>query len=312
MSAAGPVGAAGPVSSTDPLGATVPAAPVAWDGLAPEGRVLDLDALAGVPTVDAVAVPGTQALLGEHPVWSHALDGVVWVDIDAGEVRLHRPQVGTTVLHRATGPVGAALPEPDGTLLVAGADGLVRLDPLAATTTPLAPAPPAGLRFNDAGLAPDGVVWAGVLPLVDPPAGERPTGYVERIDPADGLVHPALTTMGCPNGIVWTPDGGTVLVCESDTRAIAAATYADGRATGWHVVQRFTGATHAVPDGLDLLSDGRLWVAFWGLGAAVLLSPDGAPELVVRTPDERTTSMCTGPDGTLWVTTAAGLCRAQV
>ncbi|MCG2800316.1 MAG: SMP-30/gluconolactonase/LRE family protein [Cellulomonas sp.] len=287
--------------------------PLAWDGLAPGGRVLDLDtALVGVRTVDAVPVPGAQARLGEHPFWSQSLGGVVWVDIDAGEVRLHRPEVGNTVLHRARGPIGAALPEADGTLLVAGADGLVRLDPLAASTTPVAPAPPAGLRFNDAGLAPDGVVWAGVLPLVDPPAGERPTGYIDRIDPAEGQPHTALTVMGCPNGIVWTPDGSQILVCESDTRQIAAAAYTDGQASDWHVVLSFTGAGDAVPDGLDQLSDGRLWVAFWGLGVAVLLAADGEPELVIRTPDERTTSMCTGPDGTVWVTTAAGLCRARV
>jgi sugar lactone lactonase YvrE len=285
---------------------------VSWDELAPGGRVIDLDtALYDVPSIEAVRVPGAQAALGEHPFWSDTLGGVVWVDIDAGEVRLHRPGVGSTVLHRVGGPVGAALPDVDGTLLVAGANGLMRLDPLAATTTPVAPAPPTGMRFNDAGLAPDGVLWAGVLPLVDPPAGARPTGYVERIDPADGRPHTALSAMGCPNGIVWTPDGSQVLVCESDTRQIAAAGYVDGQATGWHIVLRFTGAAQAVPDGLDLLADGRLWVAFWGLGAAVLLSADGDPQLVVRTPDERTTSMCTGPDGTVWVTTAAGLCRAE-
>lgn len=282
-----------------------------WTALPGTPRTIDLDTvLASTPVVLAEPVPGTTTALGEHPVWEPATGTLLRVDVDAGLVLRHRPDGGDTVVHRASGPVGAALPH-DGGIWVLGADGLVDLEPTGPTARTLGPPPPAHLRFNDAGLAPDGWVWAGVLPIVDPAPHEEPTGALLRLDPVTGTSTTVLTAMGCPNGIVWSGDARTMWVCESDTRRLAVADYADGQATGWRVVWQFTGGDGAMPDGMELAPDGRLWIAFWGWGAVVRFGPDGTAELVVLTDDPRTTSMCTAPDGTLWLTTAAGLCRLR-
>lgn len=280
-----------------------------WADLPGEPRTIDLDeVLATTRTVDATAVPDSATTLGEHPFWDAATGALMRVDIDAGLALRRRPgATSDEVVHRATGHLGAALPRPDGGLWLVGGDGLVGVDADGVRTT-IAPPPAPHLRFNDAGLAPDGIVWAGVLPLADPAPGEEPPGALLRFDPADGSVSTEISAMGCPNAIVWSPDGATVMVCESETRTFASAEYRDGRATGWRLVWRFVGGgALALPDGLEMLPDGRLWVAFWGLGAAIRFDPAGAAELVVRTPGERTTSVATAPDGTVWITTADGL-----
>lgn len=280
-----------------------------WADLPGEPRVVDLDeVLATARTVDATAVPDSATTLGEHPFWDAPTGTLMRVDIDAGLALRRRPgAAGDEVVHRVSGHLGAVLPRPDGGLWLVGGEGLVGVDPDGVRTT-VAPPPAPHLRFNDAGLAPDGIVWAGVLPLEDPAPGEPLPGALLRIDPADGSVSTEIAELGCPNAIVWTPDGGTVLACESESRTIAAARYADGRASDWHLVLRFVGGrTLTIPDGLEMLPDGRLWVAFWGLGAAIRFDPAGAAELVVRTPGERTTSVATAPDGTVWITTADGL-----
>lgn len=282
-----------------------------WSELPGEPTLLDLDEIVAVtPTVQAQHVPGTATALGEHPVWEPGTGSVLRVDIDAGLVLRHRPGEGDTVVHRASGHVGAALPHARG-IWVVGADGLVDL-PSHGGARVVGPPPPAGMRFNDAALAPDGWIWAGLLPLVEAAPDDEPPGALVRIDPATGERTAVLTGMGCPNGIVWSPDAATLWVCESDTRRVAAAHYIDGRTSGWRVALELTGGGGGVPDGMELGADGRLWIAFWGLGAAVRFAPDLSPELVVTTPDPRTTSMCTGADGIVWLTTAADLCRARV
>jgi sugar lactone lactonase YvrE len=282
--------------------------PPRWADLPGTPRTIDLDeVLATVRTVPATAVPGTATTLGEHPFWDEATGSLLRVDIDAGLALRHRPGTGDEVVHRVTGHLGAALPRPDGGLWLVGGEGLVGVDADGVRTV-VAPPPAPHLRFNDAGLAPDGVVWAGVLPLEDPAPGQPLPGALLRLDPADGSVSTEISELGCPNAIVWTPDGATVLACESESRTIAAAHYSEGRASGWHLVLRFVGGRAlTIPDGLEMLPDGRLWIAFWGLGAAIRLDPAGTVELVVTTAGEHTTSVATAPDGTVWITTADGL-----
>lgn len=286
-----------------------------WSQLRADAATIEVvlpAALSTAPTIAARPMGETATLLGEHPVWSPVHDGLLWVDIEAG--RLWRTAVTgtTTEVFSGAGALGAGLPTADGRVYLLTQEGLLSVAADGGDVRRVAAGPPSGLRFNDAGLAPDGRVWAGVLPKEDPAPGDVPEGQLWRLDDA-GQWRPVFTEMGCPNGIVWSADGHTMLCCESDTRQIAAADYdpVTGEATNWRVAWRFSGEGDWVPDGLEWRADGRLWVAFWGLGRAVRFRADGQIDVVVRTDDERTTSVATDPSGQIWVTSAGGLWCAQ-
>jgi sugar lactone lactonase YvrE len=282
-----------------------------WSQLRPDEltRRVDLPSLlAACTAVAATPVDGGVASLAEHPVWSDRHQGLVWVDIDAGRVLKTSASGLTSELFGSAGTVGAALPTAAGQLIVLASEGALCQAGEGSDPQLIAPPPPPGMRFNDAGLDPAGRLWAGVLPIADPAPGEPLTGELWRCDDA-GQWHAEFGEMGCPNGIVWSGEGRTMLCCESDTRQIAAADYdpLTGQATNWRIAWEFCGAGDWVPDGLEWLPDGRLWVAFWGLGVAVRFTTAGVADLVIATQDLRTTSVGTAPDGRIWVTAAAGL-----
>lgn len=268
-------------------------------------------ALADVRRIEASPVPGATALLGEHPVWSSAHDGLIWVDIDAGLAQLTTIEGLTTTVFTSVGAVGAALPTADGALIVLASEGVLKLTG-GAEPVVLADPPGPGFRFNDAALDPSGRVWAGVLPTNTVEDGVAEQGELWRLDD-DGRWQVVLTEMGCPNGIAWSSDGRTMLFCESDSRRLAIADYDPdtGLAADWRIAWQFEGPGDWVPDGVEWLADGRLWIAFWGLSTAVRFAADRRPELAIGTADERATSMTTDPRGELWVTSAAGLARVS-
>jgi len=270
------------------------------------------DELDGIASATAVRVPGTDARLAEHPAWSESAGGLIWVDIDAGVVHRTTPDGETTTVFSSVGAVGAALPSPDGGLVVLAAEGALAVPADGARPAVLGGPPETGFRFNDAALDPSGRVWAGVLPIEDPPPGGSPQGELWRLDDS-GQWEVVLVGLGCPNGIAWSADGRTLVFCESDTRRLAVADYepASGEASNWRIEWEFDGSGDWVPDGLELRPDGRLWVAFWGLSRVVRFGVDGRPELWVATADAHTTSMTVDPHGNLWVTSAGGLWLAR-
>jgi sugar lactone lactonase YvrE len=288
-----------------------------WSSLPRDGAiVVDLAALDRVPSRAAQRVSHITEL-GEHPEWSGALGGVVWVDIDAGEARLYREpaarpdididiDIDSILLHRSQGPMGAALPRTNGEVVLVASPEISTIDPRSGVVVGWGVGPRAGMRFNDAALSPDGALWVGDLPLEE--GGGR--GRLLRVDAASGTVIELLSGMGCPNGIVW-PSRHEVLVCESDSRSIASARLdpESGMPGSWRIAFRFEGEQECVPDGLFLEADGTMWVAMWGAGKVVRISVAGELIETVSIDDARATSMCRTPDGGLVVTAASGLFR---
>ncbi len=288
----------------------------AWGDLAVDRhtREVDLSRLLDgrIPVAHAHRVDEHHTRLGEHPV---ALPNgrIIWVDIDAGEVRQWSPDPGLrTVLLRLPPPVSLAIPDPQAdSLLVLSGEGLSRLwldgsNPLR-TLGLQAEAQQPGLRFNDGAVAPDGTLWLGLMETDDDDGD--PLGSLLSIGLGDDAptARTELHAMSCPNGIGWRFHDTQLLVVESSTRSVAAAQVdpATGRPRNWRIACRFLG-TQAYPDGL-LCEGDRVWIAFWDLGVAVRFDPDFVPQLIVSLPDPRVTSMCWGADGLLYVTAASGL-----
>jgi sugar lactone lactonase YvrE len=78
-----------------------------------------------------------------------------------------------------------------------------------------------------------------------------------RVDP-HGQTHTVATGLMFPNGMVLTPDGGTLVVAESMARRLTAFDVGiDGSLTN----QRVWAELDAVPDGICLDAEGAIWLA---------------------------------------------------
>jgi sugar lactone lactonase YvrE len=88
-------------------------------------------------------------------------------------------------------------------------------------------------------------------------APPEPTALL-RVDP-DGRVHVAARDVVFPNGMVLSPDGGTLVVAETyAARLTAFDVAADGSLSGRRVFADLPGVA---PDGICLDAEGQVWVA---------------------------------------------------
>ncbi len=172
-----------------------------------------------------------------------------------------------------------------------------------------------GKKFNspnDLTVGPDGAIW-----FTDPPYGleginasplkEQTANRVYRLDP-DGKVTAVESELNYPNGIVFSPDGRTLYVSNSDPeRAIILAwdVSAQGRLSRRRVFADMTALAAkgmpGLPDGMCMDERGDLWAA--SPGGIHVFSPDGRALGLVST--GATISNCTfgGADGrTLFMT----------
>jgi sugar lactone lactonase YvrE len=130
----------------------------------------------------------------------------------------------------------------------------------------------------------------------------HPTTALARADP-DGSVHIAASDMHFPNGMVITPDGGTLIVAETLSTCLTAFDI-DG---GGNLSKRRVWASlgNRVPDGICLDVQGNVWVANALAPECVLIAPGGAELARVQTGDPCFACMLGGENGrTLYMLTA--------
>lgn len=122
-----------------------------------------------------------------------------------------------------------------------------------------------------------------------------------RVDP-HGAVHTVATGLKFPNGMVLSPDGGTLVVAESLGRRLTAFDVGiDGSLTN----QRVWAELDATPDGICLDADGAIWVADAAAPRAVRVVEGGSVLDEVVTSRNCYAVMLGGPDGrTLFLATA--------
>lgn len=186
---------------------------------------------------------------GEGPRW---FEGLLWFSDMLGEA------VHTVNLERATStlplpghhPSGLGF-RPDGTLLIVSTrrreilcyDGEV-VTTLADLTT-LAPA-----DLGDMVVDAEGRAYVG--------SQARDGGVILRLDP-DGTVAVAAEGLEFPNGMVFTPDGGALIVAESTGRRLTAFPVGPGGRLGER--RGFADGLSGPPDGLAIDTDGGVWTS---------------------------------------------------
>ncbi|MCC2321131.1 SMP-30/gluconolactonase/LRE family protein [Cellulomonas xiejunii] len=237
----------------------------------------------------AEQVTDAVAYHGEGPCWSPTWGGLRWVDMLAGDLltldedgsvsRLHVGDLAAFVRPRSRGGYVVGLERGIG--LAESPDGLP-------TPQPELWSDP-GVRMNEAGCDPWGVLYAGSMAYDARPGGAR----LYRITPA-GDVTVVIDDATISNGLDFSPDG--TLAYYDDT--------ATGRTDVFDVVDRrltnrrpFFAREDESPDGLTVDSAGNVWVALNGAGRVRCVSPSGEVLAEVEVP-VRLTTACTlgGPD----------------
>ncbi|MGY3848940.1 SMP-30/gluconolactonase/LRE family protein [Streptomyces hydrogenans] len=107
------------------------------------------------------------------------------------------------------------------------------------------------------------------------------------------------------NGLGWSPDGTLLYYADSPTRRVDVFDY--DPATGALSGRRpFAVLDRGYPDGLTVDAEGNVWVAVWGGGEVLALTPGGVLHARVELPASHVTSCAfAGPDLDVLVITTA-------
>ncbi|WP_345802996.1 SMP-30/gluconolactonase/LRE family protein [Microbacterium sp. AZCO] len=250
----------------------------------------------GLPRV----ATGISHFLAEGPTWDPIRGRILWVDIMDGFVYSGRFAHGGAIVidEKVQFPdtAGAVAVSQAGEWLVAGTERLYTrgLDGEITAGPDLIGVD--GRRFNDG--KPD--------PASRFVVGTKGPGDEQLIQVgADGTVTVLDDDLTLSNGLGWTKDGRTFYTVDTLSRRIHVRDY--DPATGETGERRvFLKITDGYPDGMTIDSDDHLWVALWGEGCVIRISPDGNVVGRVDVPAPHTSCpVFAGPDlDTLVITTA--------
>jgi len=244
----------------------------------------------------AVLVCNPQATIGESPLWDRLAQRVLWTD-PPGRRLLH-PEGAIAVEE----PLYAIAALPNGAIVGATASCLCSVD----TATGAIERGPAielapGVRLNDMAVDTRGGIWVGAMHggLL---AG---TGALYYAGHSRAQPRQVASRLGVPNGIGFSPDGGTLYLVDTLARTLLAyrVDAAAGALSEPVIVSDFLNIP-GKPDGMTVALDGSLWVAMWGGGCVLQLASDGALLQQLRVPAPHVSSLCFAPGGELYVTTS--------
>ena len=245
------------------------------------------------------------AELAEGPVWLEPTGELLWVDIEPGNVHWFDPSTGADRSQHVGDPVGAAVPDGSGGLVLALPRRISRLAAGASEPEQIVSIPDEpDIRMNDAACDRRGRLWVGSTTV-----GEtEPRGKLYRVD-ADLSAHEVLDGIVVSNGIDWSPDDTRMYYTDSPTRRVDVLDYdiETGAATNRRALHALPDDVVGIPDGMCVDAQGSIWVALWGGSCVLGLTPDGDVHTRLDLPTNQVTSVAFGGDGlrTLYITSAA-------
>lgn len=157
------------------------------------------------------------------------------------------------------------------------------------------------LRLSDAAVLPDGSIAVGIL---DRNLAEGKGSLVQISQELE--ITEVVGGSTIPNGIAVLPDGEGVVWLDSPNHELAILRLNGSKLSK---PERFIPLDPGlgVPDGLCVDSQGGVWVAMWGGGKVVRISPVGEMDLIVELPCPHVSSCCFDADNNLIITTASVL-----
>ena len=222
----------------------------------------------------------TRDAVGESPLWSVAEQALYWVDIEARAIRRFDWASRSVQSWRCAERVACLALHAAGGLVAAMETGIfhVRLPegggPVEATLLAAVTHAREGMRFNDGRCDRQGRFWAGTM--VRDMSLAAPAGVVHRLDER-GLSAPLLDGLITPNGMAFSPDGGTMYL--SDSHPKVQRIWAFGLDAGGTPVNRrefvdMTGLPGR-PDGAAVDAEGGYWICGNDGGVVHRFTPEG-------------------------------------
>lgn len=232
-----------------------------------------------------------RAGLGEGPLWRAESARLMWIDIRGAALLQTDPGSGQTQVTPLPESPGAVALSDRGVIWAIG-QALVAEGREVARLPPGQPG-----RFNDGKADAAGRFWVGTAN-----AKWRADCTLWRYD---GAFVPVLPGVTMSNGLGWSPDGRTFYYVDTGTLCLDAFDCApDGGLSRRRTLLRLP-AGH-LPDGLSVDAAGRIWLALWGGGCVLCVTPDGRVDRRLDLPVPLVTSCAFGGDDlrTLFITTA--------
>jgi sugar lactone lactonase YvrE len=256
--------------------------------------------------VDFEPINDVRCRLGESPYWWAEREQLLYVDVHNGLVHAWSPGGATTSGHVAE-RVAFVIPAASGELVLGLRHGLASVKGLDAATGDLEPAIPVQAdlpqtALNDARCDRDGRLWFGTMDRED----RKPIGGLYRWDETRGLSR-IVDGVSLANGIQFSPAGDVLYFVDSWTQRLDAFEYDSGSGElgrRWTVVE--VPAEDGMPDGINIDSQGRIYVALYGAAQLRRYLPDGTLDAAIEVPVQFPTSCTFGGDDltTLYVTSA--------
>jgi sugar lactone lactonase YvrE len=248
----------------------------------------------------SVAFPGS-ARVGEGPVWNARSGLLHWVDILAGEIHSADPGSRDQRVISVPTLIGAVAPRRSGGFVAATSEGFaaVELDGSWSTRVAILGV---GQRMNDGKCDPTGRFWAGSTEM------EFASGQgALHVLSGDWRTERVLDDLTLPNGLGWSPDGSVFYLIDTIAAELNAFDVSPDQSapTNRRLLVQFRPG-EGMPDGLTVDTDGCLWIAMWGGGRLVRISPTGQRLLELPVPAHQPSSCAFGgPDlDVLYVTSA--------
>lgn len=239
--------------------------------------------------------------LGEGPLWHPEREQLFWFDI-LGHKLLSR-QGEETLEWNFDRPVSAAAWIDRDTLLIAGADALMRFDVTSGHRELICPleSDRPGNRSNDGRADPWGGFWIGTMGR----NAELGAGAIWRY--YRGELRRLFASITIPNSISFTPDGRFAYFSDTHKRLVWRQRLGKGGwPTGEPEIYLDLRAQKTNPDGAVCDADGFLWLACWGSSSIARYTPDGHCQTMLALPVEQPSCPAFGGTDftTLYITSA--------
>lgn len=245
---------------------------------------------------------------GENPLWHPCEKRLYWTDIPTGRIFRYDPASRHHEQIYQGRPVGGFTFQADGGLLLFRDRGNITLWRDGQFIELIYELPEAlDTRFNDVIADPAGRVFCGTI------SGPQSKGRLYRLDP-DGTLTTILHSIGCSNGMGFSPDLSTFFHTDSFAGEIYTFDYnlETGALTHQQIFARVPESI-GLPDGLAVDRQGRVWSALWD--GSALIRYDHSGNIVARFPfpTHKVSSLAFGGEDLrdIYVTTAGGNTRQE-
>lgn len=263
------------------------------------------DQTMNIPTKEAEVVLKSNAELAECPVWDERDNLLYWTDILLGKLFRYDPQQREQTVFEIGEDVGSfVLREEEGAVL-AMKSGFALYDFESKKTTHISN-PEYGLpnnRFNDGKCDPTGRFWAGTLSYDQ----QQGAGSLYILNP-NLSVDTKLRNLTIPNGMAWDTGKQSFYFIDSPHRTVYSFDFDEttGELQNRSVVFKLD-HPEAMPDGMTIDEEGKLWVALYNGHKVVRIDPESGDLLYeVLLPVPQVTSCTFGGKelSELYITTA--------